>query len=83
MAIPHILDQVDGNTFSIIIILDNPIKWNDSRAKLIFSLVIGKELGDMSLFYEKLGDFLSNQKSISNSLNASNQMDFMKIFLNV
>lgn len=83
VAIPHILDQVDGNTFSIIIILDNPIKWNDSRAKLIFSLVIGKELGDMSLFYEKLGDFLSNNKAISEALNADNQMDFMKIFLNV
>ena len=82
IAIPHILDQVAGDSYSIIIILENPIKWNDSSARLVYSLVIGKELADMSLYYEKLGLFLSSHKSITKALEANNQMDFMNIFLN-
>lgn len=62
IAIPHILDQVEGDSYSVIIILDEPIKWNDKKIKLVYSLVIGDRLGDMSLYYEKLGDFLSNKK---------------------
>ena len=83
IAIPHILDQVDGDSYSIIIVLDNPVKWNESCARLVYSLIIGKELADMSLYYEKLGLFLSNHKSVTRALEANNQMDFMNIFLNV
>ena len=83
IAIPHILDQVDGDSYSIIIVLDNPVKWNESCARLVYSLIIGKELADMSLYYEKLGLFLSNHKSVTRALEANNQMDFMNIFLNI
>ena len=83
IAIPHILDQVDGDSYSIIIVLDNPVKWNETSARLVYSLIIGKELADMSLYYEKLGLFLSSHKSVTRALEANNQMDFMNIFLNV
>lgn len=81
IAIPHILDQVKGDSYSIIIILDKPIKWNKEEVELIYSLVIGENLGDMSLYYEKLGDFLSNQKLIKMAMNSKNQMEFMNIFI--
>lgn len=81
VAIPHILDQVKGDSYSIIIILDKPIKWNKEEVDLVYSLVIGENLGDMGLYYEKLGDFLSNQKLIKMAMNSKNQMEFMNIFI--
>ena len=81
IAIPHILDQVEGDSYSIIIILDKPIKWNKEEVDLVYSLVIGENLGDMGLYYEKLGDFLSNQKLIKMAMNSKNQMEFMNIFI--
>lgn len=81
VAIPHILDQVKGDSYSIIIILDKPIKWNKEEVDLVYSLVIGENLGDMCLYYEKLGDFLSNQKLIKMAMNSKNQMEFMNIFI--
>ena len=81
VAIPHILDQVNGDSYSIIIILDKPIKWNKEEVDLVYSLVIGENLGDMGLYYEKLGDFLSNQKLIKMAMNSKNQMEFMNIFI--
>lgn len=81
VAIPHILNPVKGDSYSIIIILDKPIKWNKEEVDLVYSLVIGENLGDMGLYYEKLGDFLSNQKLIKMAMNSKNQMEFMNIFI--
>ena len=81
IAIPHILDTVNSDSFSVIIILDEPIKWNGEDIKLVYSLVVGKELADMSLYYEKLGNFLSNPSAVSEALGSNNTMEFMKVFL--
>lgn len=81
VAIPHILDQVNGDSYSIIIILDKAIKWNDKKIKLIYSLIIGDKLGDMSLYYEKLGAFLSNKTALTKALKTKNSMEFMNLFL--
>ena len=81
IAIPHILDPVDSDSFSVIVILDEPIKWNGEDVKLIYSLVVGKELADMSLYYEKLGNFLSNPSAVTEAINSNNTMEFMKVFL--
>lgn len=81
VAIPHILEQVKGDSYSIIIILDKAIKWNDKKIRLIYSLVIGDKLGDMSLYYEKLGAFLSNKTTLVKALETKNSMDFMNLFL--
>ncbi|WP_105301044.1 BglG family transcription antiterminator [Anaerococcus marasmi] len=81
IAIPHILDQVKGSSYSIIIILDKFIKWNDKKIKLVYSLVIGDNIGDMSLYYEKLGEFLSEQTTISKALETKDSMEFMNVFM--
>lgn len=81
IAIPHIFDQVDGKSYSIIIILKKPIDWDGRKIRLIYSLVIGKDMGDMKLYYDKLGNFLSNKNLISESLTADDKIKFMNIFL--
>lgn len=81
IAIPHIFDQVDGKSYSIIIILKKPIDWDGRKIRLIYSLVIGKDMGDMKLYYDKLGNFLSNKNLISESLTADDKIRFMNIFL--
>lgn len=81
IAIPHIVDQVDGKSYSIIIILKKPIDWDGRKIRLIYSLVIGKDMGDMRLYYDKLGNFLSNKNLISESLMADDKIKFMNIFL--
>lgn len=81
IAIPHILEQVDGDSYSIIMILDEPIKWDDKKIKLIYSLVVGNKLGDMSLYYDKLGEFLSNKKIIEKALKTNDTMEFMNVFM--
>ena len=82
IAIPHILDPVDSDSFSVIIILDKHIKWNSQNVRLIYSLVVGKEHADMSLYYEKLGNFLSSPSAVKDVLDVENPMEFMKVFLN-
>ena len=81
ISIPHILEQVEGDSYSIIIILDEPIKWNDAKINLVYSLIIGKKLGDMSLYYEKLGEFLSDKDSQKKALETTDPMEFMNVFL--
>lgn len=81
IAIPHILEQVEGDSYSIIIILDEPIKWNDKKIKLVYSLVIGDKIGDMSLYYEKLGEFLSDKDAQKKALETKDSMEFMNIFM--
>ena len=81
IAIPHILDQVEGDSYSIIIILTQPIKWNDEKIKLVYSLVVGDKLGDMSLYYENLGEFLSSKQSIDKALESKDSMEFMNVFM--
>lgn len=81
IAIPHILDQVKGDSYSIIIILDKPIKWNDNKVDLVYSLIVGDRLGDMSLYYEKLGEFLSNKPIQKEALKTKDPMEFMNVFM--
>lgn len=81
IAIPHILEQVEGDSYSIIIILDEPIRWNDKKIKLVYSLVIGDKIGDMSLYYEKLGEFLSHKDAQKKALETKDSMEFMNIFM--
>ena len=81
IAIPHILDQVKRDSYSIIIILDKPIKWNDNKVDLVYSLIVGDRLGDMSLYYEKLGEFLSNKPIQKEALKTKDPMEFMNVFM--
>ena len=81
IAIPHILDQVDGDSYSIIIILDKAIKWNSKKIRIVYSLILGNRLGDMNLYYEKLGEFLSDRKTQDKALESKDPMEFMNVFL--
>lgn len=81
IAIPHILEQVDGDSYSIIIILDKAIKWNNKKIRIVYSLILGNRLGDMNLYYEKLGEFLSDRKTQDKALESKDPMEFMNVFL--
>jgi len=81
VAVPHILEQVDIESFAIILIAKKDVKWDTENVKLIYSLFVGKEIGDMSLYYEKLGEFLNNESSISQAIDSSNKEEFLNIFL--
>ncbi|WP_308652532.1 BglG family transcription antiterminator [uncultured Anaerococcus sp.] len=81
IALPHIFEQVDGDSFSIILIPRKKIKWNENNVKIIFSLIIGKTRGDLSIYYDKLGDYLNNFELIKKSSEANNIKEFQKIFL--
>lgn len=80
VALPHILDQVEGESFSIVLIPKNKVKWNDDRVKVIYSLIIGNTRGDLSLYYDKLGDYLNSEDLIEKSSLAKNIGEFKKIF---
>ncbi|ACV29608.1 Probable licABCH operon regulator [Anaerococcus prevotii] len=80
VALPHILDQVKGESFSIVLIPKNKVKWNDDRVKVIYSLIIGNIRGDLSLYYDKLGDYLNSEDLIEKSSEAKNIGEFKKIF---
>lgn len=80
VALPHILDQVEGESFSIVLIPKNKVKWNDDRVKVIYSLIIGDIRGDLSLYYDKLGDYLNSEDLIEKSSEAKNIGEFKKIF---
>lgn len=81
IALPHIFEQVDGDSFSIILIPRKKIKWNENNVKIIFSLIIGNTRGDLSIYYDKLGDYLNNFELIKKSSEANNIKEFQKIFL--
>ena len=81
VALPHILQQVDAESFSIILIPKKEVDWNKDKVGLIYSLFVGKEIGDMSLYYDKLGDFLINDQAISKAKKAENTTEFMNIFI--
>ena len=78
---PHILQQVDAESFSIILIPKKEVDWNKDKVGLIYSLFVGKEIGDMSLYYDKLGDFLINDQAISKAKKAENTTEFMNVFI--
>lgn len=80
VALPHILDQVEGESFSIVLIPKNKVKWNEDRVKVIYSLIIGNIRGDLSLYYDKLGDYLNSEELIEKSSEAKNIGEFKKIF---
>lgn len=80
VALPHILDQVEGESFSIVLIPKNKVKWNEDRVKVIYSLIIGNTRGDLSLYYDKLGDYLNSEELIEKSSEAKNIGEFKKIF---
>lgn len=81
IALPHIFEQVDGETFSIILIPKKQINRNENKVKIIFSLIIGHTNGDLSIYYDKLGDYLNNFDLIKKSAEANNIEEFQKIFL--
>lgn len=81
VALPHILQQVDTESFSVILIAKKPFIWEGEEVQLIYSLFVGKEPGDMSLYYEKLGDFLVNNKAITKVIKVKNATEFMNIFI--
>ncbi|MDO4680285.1 MAG: BglG family transcription antiterminator [Aerococcus sp.] len=81
IAIPHILDSTQGDSFTVIITLKTPIQWDDQQVKIIYSLVTGKKVDRMDLYYEKLGDFLSNPPLIEEAVHANSPSAFMKLFL--
>lgn len=81
VALPHILQQVDTESFSVILIAKKPFIWDGEEVQLIYSLFVGKEPVDMSLYYEKLGDFLVNNKAITKVIKVKNATEFMNIFI--
>lgn len=81
IALPHIFEQVDGETFSIILIPKKQINRNENKVKIIFSLIIGHTNGDLSIYYDKLGDYLNNFDLIKKSAEANNIKEFQIIFL--
>ena len=81
VAIPHILKQVEKESFAIILIPKESIKWNDEDVSLIYSLFVKKDIGDMNAYYEKLGDYLNNDELIYESIKSNNKIEFMNIFL--
>lgn len=81
IAIPHIFKQVKDESFSIILIPNKEVLWEGKKVSLIYSLFVGSEIGDMSLYYEKLGDFLINDKVKEKAIKAQNNIEFMEIFL--
>lgn len=81
VALPHILQQVDTESFSVILIAKKPFIWDGEEVQLIYSLFVGKEPVDMSLYYEKLGNFLVNNKAITKVIKVKNATEFMNIFI--
>lgn len=81
VAIPHILEQVETESFAIILIPKKGIKWSDEDVNIIYSLFVKKDIGDMNAYYEKLGDYLNNDELIDESLKSNNKIEFMNIFL--
>lgn len=83
VAIPHILKQVDCRTFSIILILNNQIDWGRKNVKLVYSLFVGNERGNMNLYYQKLGDFLNSEDKIKKALKSKDIKGFSEIFIDL
>lgn len=81
VAIPHILEQVETESFAIILIPKKAIKWSDEDVNIIYSLFVKKDIGDMNAYYEKLGDYLNNDELIYESIKSNNKIEFMNIFL--
>ncbi len=81
VALPHILNQVDTDSFSIILILEKPIDWDGIKVNIIYSLFVGNELGEMNSYYEKLGEFLNNDNQIQRAIETKTIEEFKKIFL--
>lgn len=80
IALPHIFEQVDGETFSIILIPKKQINRNENKVKIIFSLIIGHTNGDLSIYYDKLGDYLNNFDLIKNLQKQIILKNFRKYF---
>lgn len=81
VALPHILQQVESESFSIILIPNKTINWDKNKVGLLYSLFVGKEIGDMSLYYDKLGDFLINDIAIDRASKVKTTEEFMDIFV--
>ncbi|MDO5047007.1 MAG: PRD domain-containing protein [Anaerococcus sp.] len=81
VALPHILKQIEGKSFSIILIPKKPINWDRHKVELIYSLFVGSEVGEINSYYEKLGEFLNNDKQIDKAIMADTLEEFKNIFL--
>ena len=82
IAIPHILEPVNTDTFLIILILKDSVEWENKKINLILSLVLNRNATNMDEFYHYLGSYLASKSLISKSRNANNLSEFKKIFTN-
>lgn len=81
VALPHILNNVDTDSFSIVLIPKNPIDWETEKVSLIYSLFVGEKIGEMNAYYEKLGEFLNKDSQVEKAKKSKNIEEFKKIFL--
>lgn len=81
VALPHILNNVEADSFSIVLIPKNPIDWETEKVSLIYSLFVGEEIGEMNAYYEKLGEFLNKASQVEKAIKSKNIEEFKKIFL--
>lgn len=81
VAIPHILDKYDGESFCIILIPQNKINWGSVNVDLIISIFFGNDLNFESNFLDSLGQFLNSPDLIAKSTKAKNIEEFKNIFL--
>ena len=82
IAIPHILEQTNADTFSLVIISDKPIKWkNGEKIQIMYSLIVGNSEEDLKLYYKKLGRFLGEEKLVDQAIKSKNMLEFCEIFM--
>ena len=82
IAIPHILEQTECHTFSVVIISDKTIKWkNGEKIQIMYSLIVGNSEEDLKLYYKKLGRFLGEEKLVDEAIKSKNILEFCEIFM--
>lgn len=82
ISIPHMMEQADSHTFSVIIISDKPIKWkNGEKIQIMYSLIVGNSEEDLKLYYKKLGRFLGEEKLVDEAIQSKNMLEFCEIFM--
>ena len=82
IAIPHMMEQADSHTFSVLIISDKPIKWkNGEKIQIMYSLIVGNSEEDLKLYYKKLGRFLGEETLVEEAIKSKNMLEFCEIFM--
>lgn len=81
VAVPHILDNYDGESFCIILIPDNKISWSNVNVELVISIFFGNDLNFDSKFLDNLGQFLNSPNLIAKSIKTNSLEEFKSVFL--